>query len=136
MLNFPSLVHCQQEFYQQGDEERERKLKVSEFCDRNRDERAQMNLGFIDVLVLPLYQELDRIGSGNLKIPLLNLRATHTYWSQASVKKNGVNGTNGVKKNGVSGTNGVTNGVTLKISKAKQNGITQSVVSEIMVEDL
>jgi len=69
-----------EEFNQQGDVERERGLKVSDFCDREVDTKVQMSLGFINMIVRPLYTNLNRLGSGNLKDLLANLDASDVYW--------------------------------------------------------
>eukprot|EP00743_Colponemidia_sp_Colp-15_P006379 GILK01006866.1.p1 GENE.GILK01006866.1~~GILK01006866.1.p1 ORF type:complete len:736 (+),score=122.25 GILK01006866.1:128-2335(+) len=45
-----------EEFFAQGDIERSRKLPISPFCDRERQDFAKNQDGFLTVLVLPLYQ--------------------------------------------------------------------------------
>lgn len=45
-----------EEFFQQGDKEKELGLPISQFMDRHNQNQAKCQLGFIDVLVLPLYE--------------------------------------------------------------------------------
>ena len=46
-----------EEFFTQGDEERKRGLPISPFYDRGKNSTAQSQMGFINVLVKPLYTE-------------------------------------------------------------------------------
>lgn len=45
-----------EEFFQQGDEEQELGLTVSDFMDRSRPENERNQVGFLDFVALPLYQ--------------------------------------------------------------------------------
>jgi hypothetical protein len=48
----------QEEFFAQGDLEKERNLPVSAFMDREKPDLAKMQLNFIDYLVLPLFSTI------------------------------------------------------------------------------
>ena len=50
-----------EEFFRQGDLEREKNLPVSMFFDRNNTSIPKCQMGFIDVLVLPLYSVLGQL---------------------------------------------------------------------------
>ena len=50
-----------EEFFQQGDLERKMKMPVSPFFDRDQTSVAQCQMGFINILVLPLYTEVTNL---------------------------------------------------------------------------
>jgi len=79
------------EFYAQGDEERQRKMKVSVFMDRNDGELAlaKCQRGFIEFVVRPLYDQWceflttnEKCGGGaaGAELFISNMAANHKYW--------------------------------------------------------
>eukprot|EP00698_Gefionella_okellyi_P003609 TRINITY_DN13389_c0_g1_i1.p1 TRINITY_DN13389_c0_g1~~TRINITY_DN13389_c0_g1_i1.p1 ORF type:complete len:580 (-),score=133.94 TRINITY_DN13389_c0_g1_i1:81-1820(-) len=48
----------QEEFYQQGDNERRKGMSVSAFMDRSHRQQARMSINFIDFIVAPFYKKL------------------------------------------------------------------------------
>eukprot|EP00164_Ancoracysta_twista_P004940 GFYU01006720.1.p1 GENE.GFYU01006720.1~~GFYU01006720.1.p1 ORF type:complete len:536 (+),score=130.95 GFYU01006720.1:349-1956(+) len=68
-----------EEFYQQGDKEKEIDLPVSIFCDRNKPQKEKCQIGFIDVIVKPLFSELAS-GYPKLQECLDTLSANREMW--------------------------------------------------------
>ena len=48
-------ARCMEEFFKQGDKERELGLDISPLCDRDTTQVAQSQIGFIDYIVVPLF---------------------------------------------------------------------------------
>ena len=48
-------ARCMEEFFKQGDKERELGLDISPLCDRNTTQVPQSQIGFIDYIVSPLF---------------------------------------------------------------------------------
>ena len=48
-------ARCMEEFFKQGDQEREMGLDISPLCDRNTTQVPQSQIGFIDYIVVPLF---------------------------------------------------------------------------------
>ena len=48
-------ARCMEEFFKQGDREREMGLDISPLCDRNNTQVPQSQIGFIDYIVVPLF---------------------------------------------------------------------------------
>ena len=48
-------ARCMEEFFKQGDKEREMGLDISPLCDRNTTQVPQSQIGFIDYIVVPLF---------------------------------------------------------------------------------
>lgn len=49
-----------EEFFKQGDKERELGLKITDLMDRSTTNIAKAQLGFIDVIVLPAYETFSK----------------------------------------------------------------------------
>lgn len=60
-----------EEFFRQGDEEKQRKMPISNFMDRDSNSKAKCNLGFIDYIVKPLYEVWDTYMNEDGKFPAL-----------------------------------------------------------------
>ena len=48
-------ARCMEEFFKQGDKERELGLDISPLCDRKTTQVPQSQIGFIDYIVVPLF---------------------------------------------------------------------------------
>jgi hypothetical protein len=68
------------EFFAQGDAEKEAGVAVSMFMDRDTTNIAKCQLGFIDILVYPLFDALASIADGKLQCCLDNLDSNKDYW--------------------------------------------------------
>ena len=66
-----------EEFYQQGDKERELGLSISPFMDRNHPQAAKCQIGFIKFIVRPLYDAWTKL--------LTNLQKTVSYHCPSTV---------------------------------------------------
>eukprot|EP00160_Parvularia_atlantis_P013517 Unigene2892_Nuclearia_a/m.8917 Unigene2892_Nuclearia_a/g.8917 ORF Unigene2892_Nuclearia_a/g.8917 Unigene2892_Nuclearia_a/m.8917 type:complete len:432 (+) Unigene2892_Nuclearia_a:735-2030(+) len=75
----------QQEFFLQGDKERELGLTISPFMDRTNPNQPRMALSFLDYIVLPLYQHATRVlpFMGTMLPPL---RASRAMWDALVAK--------------------------------------------------
>ncbi|KAI8607894.1 hypothetical protein BC830DRAFT_1174890, partial [Chytriomyces sp. MP71] len=84
-----SLVVCQkwaerimEEFFLQGDEERKRGMAISMFMDRNTTFIPKCQVGFVDYIVIPLYEALDAFmrSQNHDFIAITNLVHNRDYW--------------------------------------------------------
>ena len=68
-----------EEFFKQGDKEREKKLKISDLMDRTTVNIARAQLGFIDVIVLPAFESFSKFikwWNQNIK----NMKTNRANW--------------------------------------------------------
>ncbi|CBZ52185.1 putative 3',5'-cyclic phosphodiesterase [Neospora caninum Liverpool] len=94
-----------QEFYEQGDEEKRMGLAVSFLCDRNQHDTEffKSQVGFLDFVVKPLYEELAALETQlNLnpelpieKICLKNLHENISEWQKKDAERQAVLGDSG-----------------------------------------
>ncbi|KAI8925600.1 hypothetical protein BC831DRAFT_400947 [Entophlyctis helioformis] len=76
-------MNIMDEFFKQGDEERRRGLPISMFMDRQTTVVSKCQIGFIDYIVLPLYEVWDQYMNEDGNFPALNnLRANREYWKR------------------------------------------------------
>ena len=68
------------EFYSQGDREREQGLPVSLMMDRAKPNLERSQLGFIDVIVQPLWATLSEIAGSDVNACLRHLQTNRQYW--------------------------------------------------------
>ena len=68
------------EFYNQGDKEREQGLPVSLMMDRAKPNLERSQLGFIDVIVQPLWATLSEIAGSDVNVCLRHLQTNRQYW--------------------------------------------------------
>ena len=68
------------EFYSQGDAEREQGLPVSLMMDRAKPNLERSQLGFIDVIVQPLWATLSEIAGSDVNVCLRHLQTNRQYW--------------------------------------------------------
>ena len=68
------------EFYSQGDKEREQGLPVSLMMDRAKPNLERSQLGFIDVIVQPLWATLSEIAGSDVNVCLRQLQTNRQYW--------------------------------------------------------
>ncbi|KAI8903826.1 hypothetical protein EDD86DRAFT_230704 [Gorgonomyces haynaldii] len=69
------------EFFLQGDEERKRGLTVSMFMDRDTTIISKCQVGFIEYIVIPLYEAWDLYMNDEGNFPAMeNLRSNRDYW--------------------------------------------------------
>lgn len=75
-------MNITEEFFRQGDIEREKGLPISMFCDRYNTDLGDSQSGFIGNIVLPLYEATNEyIESESIKITCLTqLQANYNYW--------------------------------------------------------
>ena len=79
---------CIEEFFKQGDLERKKGLSISFNCDRNIVSLPQSQLGFMDVIVLPLFTVLNEYFP-QLSFTLENLNNNYNYFkNMKNTKKN------------------------------------------------
>ncbi|KAK6097090.1 hypothetical protein MT418_002724 [Batrachochytrium dendrobatidis] len=72
-----------EEFFKQGDEERKRGLPISMFMDRQTTVISKCQVGFIDYIVLPLYEVWDQYMNEDGKFPAVsNLQSNRDYWKK------------------------------------------------------
>lgn len=75
-----------EEFYRQGDREKQLKMKVSPFCDREKPALAKCQLGFIDYIAKPLFECLAQFNS-NLKFCYDTVQSNREKWQKELDKK-------------------------------------------------
>jgi 3'5'-cyclic nucleotide phosphodiesterase len=69
------------EFFNQGDREREKGLPVSMFMDRQTTVVGKCQVGFIDYIVMPLFEIWDTYMNEEGEFPALeNLKNNREYW--------------------------------------------------------
>ena len=78
---------CVEEFFQQGDLERKKGLPISFNCDRKAVSLPQSQLGFIDVIVSPLFTVLNEYFP-QLSFTLDNLKKNFSYYKNIQNDKN------------------------------------------------
>mmetsp|Transcript_108840 Transcript_108840/g.306715 ORF Transcript_108840/g.306715 Transcript_108840/m.306715 type:complete len:589 (+) Transcript_108840:186-1952(+) len=69
-----------QEFFAQGDEEKELNIPVSPFCDRVSSKTSSSQVGFIRFIVEPAFQALTELEHMVAKVCLTEVSANITYW--------------------------------------------------------
>lgn len=71
---------CLDEFFAQGDKERERGLPISPNCDRNATKKPESQIGFINFVVKPAYEVLASIfpAAGETVLPVIE--SNLMYW--------------------------------------------------------
>mmetsp|Transcript_3829 Transcript_3829/g.6935 ORF Transcript_3829/g.6935 Transcript_3829/m.6935 type:complete len:570 (+) Transcript_3829:70-1779(+) len=78
-----------EEFFAQGDRERELKRDISPLCDRNTVSKANAQVGFINFIVKPTFEALSRInGVPDAKEALKNMTNYHDFWKVQLDKEN------------------------------------------------
>jgi hypothetical protein len=75
-----------EEFWMQGDKEKEMKLQISFMCDRNTTSIPHSQLGFIDGIVLPLVNVVVEFFP-NLNFLLENLKNNKTHFKNQMLKE-------------------------------------------------
>ncbi|CAE7842829.1 dnc, partial [Symbiodinium sp. KB8] len=71
------------EFFAQGDLEREKGVGVTPFMDRNKQiPMPKFQIGFINAIVLPLYQEFNRVPGVNIDVPVETLESNLAEWNR------------------------------------------------------
>merc|ERR1712046_88634 len=68
-----------EEFFAQGDKEREAHMPISPLCDRVTVSKAKSQIGFVNFIVRPMFQGLSSICDVNRA--LLNLDAYQSHWA-------------------------------------------------------
>lgn len=75
------------EFYAQGDAERELGLPISDLCDKETSEAASVQLGFINFVVLPWFKTWNNMFPDIGEKFLMHLAENKAFWSQQLAKK-------------------------------------------------
>jgi hypothetical protein len=73
---------CLEEFFQQGDKEREMGVPISPNCDRNTTKRPDSQVGFIKFVVRPAYEVLGEIIPGVNQHVLPVIESNLVYWDE------------------------------------------------------
>ena len=81
---------CVDEFFKQGDLEKKNGLSISFNCDRNTVSLSQSQLGFMDVIVSPLFNVLNEYFP-QLSFTLENLKENYNYYKNIEEKKDNRN---------------------------------------------
>jgi hypothetical protein len=77
-----------EEFYIQGDKERELGMRVSDGFDRtNPTPAAKFQNGFIAFIVKPLYSALDKLSFLDMKVPLEHIDDNLMHWKRVGERK-------------------------------------------------
>jgi len=71
--------HVFEEFFQQGDKERELGIPISLLCDRSKPNVEKSQVGFIDVVVAPLFRTL-MVVAPEIKVCCDTLDSNRLYW--------------------------------------------------------
>jgi len=83
----PNLVNQQwvervcEEFFAQGDAQKEMGLPVSGMCDRDVTEIPKMQMGFIDFVIAPFFKELFKLFPEDLKPLAINLKMNYEFYA-------------------------------------------------------
>ncbi|KAI8908933.1 hypothetical protein EDD86DRAFT_190914 [Gorgonomyces haynaldii] len=73
-----------EEFFRQGDEEKSRGLPISPFMNRETTDIPKCQIGFIDFIVVPLYEAYAMFMGDELSVQLQNLQANKAYWKMCA----------------------------------------------------
>lgn len=71
-----------EEFFQQGDTEKTAHMTVSNLCDREGTDKASSQIGFINVIVLPLWTVMADVFPACAEDGLVNLKKNLAYWEK------------------------------------------------------
>lgn len=72
-----------EEFFHQGDVERERKMTVSPFMDRNNFELKKSQIGFLEFIAFPLWSSFATFMGEQCSPMLVNVNTNQAYWQGA-----------------------------------------------------
>ena len=78
---------CLNEFFAQGDKEREMGLPISPNCDRNSTKRAESQIGFIRYVILPAYEVLGAMIPKVESTILPVIRSNLVFWELDAVRE-------------------------------------------------
>ena len=74
-----------EEFFLQGDKERDLNLTISPFMDRGAENSAKNQIGFFDFIVLPFYETVaEVIFDGAFSAILGNIKENYKLWKHAA----------------------------------------------------
>ena len=73
---------CLDEFFAQGDKEREMGLAISPNCDRNTTKRPDSQIGFINFVVKPAYEVLADVIPNVRETILPVIESNLSYWNE------------------------------------------------------
>eukprot|EP00462_Mataza_sp_D1_P018059 CAMPEP_0175139788 /NCGR_PEP_ID=MMETSP0087-20121206/11108_1 /TAXON_ID=136419 /ORGANISM="Unknown Unknown, Strain D1" /LENGTH=722 /DNA_ID=CAMNT_0016422859 /DNA_START=77 /DNA_END=2245 /DNA_ORIENTATION=+ len=74
-------MRVNEEFYAQGDDERKAGLQISPFMDREKADLPRSQLGFMNFLVMPMYEEFLKLVDPENKFPCIeNLTKNRNHW--------------------------------------------------------
>jgi len=80
-------TRCLEEFFAQGDKEREMGLPISPNCDRNKTKEADSQIGFINFVVKPAFVLLADIIPGVGRNILPGIESNLAYWEDQKTKR-------------------------------------------------
>ncbi|KAJ3386740.1 High affinity cAMP-specific 3',5'-cyclic phosphodiesterase 7A [Lobulomyces angularis] len=78
--NWTELV--MEEFYRQGDREREKGVPISMFYDRNNPDVPKCQIGFIDYIVYPIFETWQMFMEEDVKVHIENVMMNKGYWKK------------------------------------------------------
>ena len=78
---------CLDEFFAQGDKEREMGLAISPNCDRNTTKRPDSQIGFINFVVKPAYEVLADVIPNVRETILPVIESNLSYWNEQKTQK-------------------------------------------------
>lgn len=78
---------CLDEFFQQGDKEKEMKLEVSPLCDRTTTDKATSQLGFIKYVVVPGFKAVSECIPEIKKVIYPIMKRNYMYWKREQGKE-------------------------------------------------
>ena len=88
-----------EEYAQQGDDERALGLTISPMCDRRSQDIPSMQIGFMNLVVMPLFDELFNLTKSQNPLSLDNfgtvcgqLVSNHAHWTMARNQRPSING--------------------------------------------
>lgn len=84
-LNWTAKI--MQEFFDQGDKERLRKLPISPMCDKLKPAIEKSQIGFISVIVSPLFATVTELVPEMKEVTLGHLKVNKTYWADKLKEK-------------------------------------------------
>ena len=77
---------CMEEFFLQGDDERARKIDISPFMDRHKQNKPKCQLGFMSFIVKPMYVAWTSYLQELNEVCLANLETNKVYWEDKARK--------------------------------------------------
>ncbi|KAI8835578.1 phosphodiesterase 4D [Chytriomyces cf. hyalinus JEL632] len=75
-----------EEFFRQGDEELKRGVQVSMFMNRTTTDVPKCQIGFIDFIVLPLFEVWSAFMQEDVQTQMQNIAVNKHFWKEQAAK--------------------------------------------------